>query len=61
MVLLEQCMKKNGVFHIWGHSWEINEYQLWDRLDYFLSLVADFKPSTLTLNEYVEINKLHEL
>ena len=61
VVLLEQCMKKNGVFHIWGHSWEINEYQLWDRLDYFLSLVADFKPSTLTLNEYVEINKLHEL
>lgn len=25
-----------GHFHLWGHSWELNEYDLWSELDHFL-------------------------
>ena len=32
---------KNGsVFHLWGHSWEIENYGLWEELESFLSYVA---------------------
>jgi hypothetical protein len=30
----------SGVFHLWGHSWELEEYQQWDRLDSFLAYIA---------------------
>jgi peptidoglycan/xylan/chitin deacetylase (PgdA/CDA1 family) len=29
-----------GVFHLWGHSWEIDRLKLWDSLDAFLSLIS---------------------
>jgi hypothetical protein len=25
----------NGLFHIWGHSSDLNRYQYWDKLDKF--------------------------
>jgi hypothetical protein len=25
-----------GYFHLWGHSWELNEFDLWKELDHFL-------------------------
>jgi peptidoglycan/xylan/chitin deacetylase (PgdA/CDA1 family) len=33
----ELCLCRGGCFHIWGHSWELNEYDLWDELDRFLA------------------------
>jgi len=39
--LLEQTLAEGGVFHLWGHSWEIDQYGQWDRLDAFLRLLGD--------------------
>lgn len=37
--LIKQESKKNdSVVMIWGHSWEIEEYQLWDRLEKIMQL-----------------------
>jgi Polysaccharide deacetylase len=36
MALLEQALASDGVFHAWGHSWEIEALGLWPRLDEFL-------------------------
>lgn len=37
--LIEQESRKNdSVVMIWGHSWEIEEYQLWDRLEKLMQL-----------------------
>lgn len=37
--MIERESKKNdSVVMIWGHSWEIEEYQLWDRLEKFMQL-----------------------
>lgn len=29
--------KEEGYFHIWGHSWEIDKYRLWEELEGFFS------------------------
>jgi peptidoglycan/xylan/chitin deacetylase (PgdA/CDA1 family) len=33
----EACLRHGGHLHIWGHSWELKEYDLWDDLDGFLT------------------------
>ncbi len=36
--------KKGGIFHLWGHSWEIDQYGLWESLEhvlYYMSNRAD--------------------
>ena len=30
--MFDQLIKEGGIFHIWGHSWEIDEYDNWERL-----------------------------
>jgi peptidoglycan/xylan/chitin deacetylase (PgdA/CDA1 family) len=32
----EICLRSGGCFHLWGHSWELDEYELWGELDRFL-------------------------
>ena len=32
----EACAANGGSFHLWGHSWELDEHDLWDELDRFL-------------------------
>jgi len=31
--LLAACRQAGGYFHLWGHSWEIDEHGLWDALE----------------------------
>jgi peptidoglycan/xylan/chitin deacetylase (PgdA/CDA1 family) len=31
--MFDQVVKKGGVYHIWGHSWEIDEHDDWERLE----------------------------
>jgi hypothetical protein len=31
------CLRRGGCFHIWQHSWELSEYDLWDELVHFLA------------------------
>ena len=33
---VEACARSGGYFHLWGHSWELDEHDLWDELDSFL-------------------------
>lgn len=40
--LLGQAVQQNGVWHLWGHSWEIDRYGLWDALDHMLGQAASF-------------------
>ncbi len=36
-------LKRGGVFHLWGHSWEIEKFGLWDNLESFFKHVAFHK------------------
>lgn len=40
--LLEAAHETEGVFHLWGHSWELEEYGLWRTLDDLLKTAKDF-------------------
>jgi len=43
---------QDGVFHIWGHSWEIEEQNLWGELEEFLKLIKkNHKVQFLTNSE----------
>jgi len=38
-MLLENSSKIGIAFHLWGHSWEIEKYNLWEILEQFLKYV----------------------
>ncbi len=39
--ILETVKKSGGVFHLWGHSWEIERYNLWNHLELFLKYISE--------------------
>jgi peptidoglycan/xylan/chitin deacetylase (PgdA/CDA1 family) len=41
--LLEHALCRGGVFHFWGHSWEIDEMGQWDNLQRVFALLAQCK------------------
>ncbi|MGH9743960.1 MAG: polysaccharide deacetylase family protein [Candidatus Acidiferrum sp.] len=36
-------MERGGVFHLWGHSWEIEEQEQWENLEAFLRIVSSYR------------------
>lgn len=39
--LYKEAKKKNGYFHIFGHSWEIENFGLWEELEDFLTKISE--------------------
>lgn len=33
--------QKGGCFHLWGHSWEIEEYSLWNKLENLFKILSN--------------------
>lgn len=44
MALLEATIRRDGTFHLWGHSWELERCALWADLDAFLRDAASLVP-----------------
>ena len=42
--LLERAIARGGMFHLWGHSWELEEHDLWGELEAFFAIVRDRVP-----------------
>lgn len=38
---LAQVSQSGGCFHLWGHSWEIEKYQLWNMLEELFKIIAN--------------------
>lgn len=49
--LFEKHADSDKIFHIWGHSWEIDEQNLWGELESFLKFVSSFRPQSLNVSE----------
>ena len=47
--MLERTLREGGVFHLWGHSWEIEREHQWDRLEELLALIAANKERVICL------------
>ena len=41
--LFEQAVASGGVFHLWGHSWELDRFELWGPLERTLERLAGRK------------------
>jgi hypothetical protein len=41
--VFQQTMERGGVFHLWGHSWEIEEQGQWENLEKFLMTVCQWR------------------
>ena len=41
MALFDTVLEKGGVFHLWGHSWEIEAHHDWTRLENVLKYIAN--------------------
>lgn len=39
-VMFQYILRQGGILHIWGHSWEIEQENLWDLLDEVLSAIS---------------------
>jgi peptidoglycan/xylan/chitin deacetylase (PgdA/CDA1 family) len=41
--LLVDALKRGGVFHLWGHSWELEDTSQWHRLDEVFRFMGEFR------------------
>lgn len=49
--LIQQAVLRQGLLHVWGHSWEIEAFGLWPTLDRFLARAAQaFAPARRLTN-----------
>lgn len=55
--VFEHALKHGGVFHLWGHSWELERYGLWEGLERLLARMAERKSefSAVTNRELLSI------
>ena len=44
----EACARSGGYFHLWGHSWELDQYGLWDELDRLLRQLCQLRARFVT-------------
>jgi hypothetical protein len=44
-----RCLERGGVFHLWGHSWELQEADQWQHLDDILRFMSHFVHSAAFL------------
>lgn len=47
--LLRDALDRGGVFHLWGHSWELQDTGQWQRLDETLRLIGEVAARTPSL------------
>lgn len=40
-IIEKEKKKDDSVAMIWGHSWELEQYQLWDKLEHFMKLAKE--------------------
>lgn len=42
MAMFDRIREEGGVFHVWGHSWEIEECQFWERLEKLFAHISGY-------------------
>jgi hypothetical protein len=50
IALLERAAAVGGVWHLWGHSWEIERYQMWDELEVVLAAAGRYTDARRATN-----------
>jgi peptidoglycan/xylan/chitin deacetylase (PgdA/CDA1 family) len=50
MALLERAAVVGGVWHLWGHSWEVEKFGMWDELEAVLIAASRYKNARHVVN-----------
>jgi peptidoglycan/xylan/chitin deacetylase (PgdA/CDA1 family) len=61
IALLERAAATGGVWHLWGHSWEIDKYQMWDDLDVVLAAAGRYASSGRAVTNAELVKEMSEL
>jgi len=56
---VEYILKHGGIMHLWGHSWEVEKYGLWDLLEEVLRRIAH-RPGVLYLTNSQVLNVISQ-
>jgi len=51
--LFREVNERGGIWHLYGHSWEVQEFGLWGQLDELLSYVSNHQGVAYTSNSGV--------
>jgi peptidoglycan-N-acetylglucosamine deacetylase len=43
--VVDHVLNRGGVFHLWGHSWEIDRMDQWENLERIFALLAQWQGS----------------
>jgi peptidoglycan-N-acetylglucosamine deacetylase len=52
--MFDHVLEEGGIFHIWGHSWEIDQSNDWQRLEGFLRHISGHPKVTYVTNGELE-------
>ncbi len=52
--LLDEAQRQDGIWHLWGHSWEIEKFDMWSQLDNVLAIVSRYHAHTKTNTEIIK-------
>jgi peptidoglycan/xylan/chitin deacetylase (PgdA/CDA1 family) len=50
-VAFDIARRRGGVFHLWGHSWEIEKYGMWEELEGFLKWASSVPETHFATNK----------
>lgn len=53
MALLDEAQRRDGIWHLWGHSWEIEKYGMWSQLEEILSIASKYQAQAKTNTEII--------
>jgi hypothetical protein len=48
---VSQVIKHEGCFHLWGHSWEIEQYHLWRKLEEIFKIISNHPEISYVSNQ----------
>lgn len=52
----DQFLKKGGIWHLWGHSWEIEKFGMWDSLERVFEYISNRNVRYLTNGDCLNRN-----
>jgi peptidoglycan/xylan/chitin deacetylase (PgdA/CDA1 family) len=49
-IIFDHVYRRGGIYHLWGHSWEIERFHLWNELEGFLDYISNRRDAVYLTN-----------
>jgi peptidoglycan/xylan/chitin deacetylase (PgdA/CDA1 family) len=56
--LFDLALEKGGIYHLWGHSWEIEKNKEWDKLERVLKYISNKNDVKYTTNSQIFVQSV---